>query len=77
MLILACNFIGGQDFDGIIMNYALQEYKKTSTFDILGNKRLVKRLRAECRLAKEALSFDALSYDIHVSIIKNNQSSEL
>ena len=77
MLILAFNFIGGQDFDGIIMNYVLQEYKKTSTYDIFGNKRLVKRLRAECRAAKEALSFNALSYDIHVSIIRNNRSSEL
>ena len=54
------------------MNYVLQEYKKTSTYDILGNKRLVKRLRTECRLAKEAISFDAPSYDIHVSVIKNN-----
>ena len=25
---------GGQDFDGIIMNYAYQEYMKTSDYDI-------------------------------------------
>ena len=71
------HFIGGQDFDGIIMNYVLQEYRKTSTFDIFGNKRLAKRLRAECRAAKEALSFNASSYSIHVSIIKNDRNSEL
>ena len=65
------------------MNYVLQEYKKTSNYDILGNKRLIKKLRAECRLAKEALSFNAASYNIHVSIIKNftkgldNRNSEL
>ena len=59
------------------MNYALQEYMRTSNNDILGNKRLVKKLRAECRSAKEALSFDTLSYNIHVSITKNNRSSEL
>ena len=52
------------------MSYVLQEYKRTSTYDILGNKRLVKRLRAECRLAKEALSFTATAVDIHVSIAK-------
>ena len=52
------------------MSYALQEYMKTSTYDILGNKRLVNRLRTECRKAKEALSFNASSYNIHVSIIK-------
>ena len=52
------------------MSYVLEEYMGTSTYDILGDKRLIKRLRAECRLAKEALSFNISSYDIHVSIIK-------
>ena len=71
------HLIGGQDFDGIIMNYALRKYMRTSNNDVFGNKRLLKRLRTECRLAKEALSFNASSYNIHVSIIKNNRSSEL
>ena len=70
MFTLVFNFIGGQDFDGIIMNYVLQEYKRKSAYNILENKRLVKRLRTECRAAKEALSFNASSYTIHVSIIK-------
>ena len=52
------------------MNYVLQEYMELSNNDIFGDKRLVKRLRAECRAAKEALSFDVPSYEIHVSIIK-------
>ncbi|PAV77836.1 hypothetical protein WR25_19972 isoform G [Diploscapter pachys] len=60
--------LGGQDFDGIIMNYVLQEYMELSNNDIFGDKRLVKRLRAECRLAKEALSFDTPSYDIHILV---------
>ena len=59
------------------MTYILQEYRELSNNDIFGDKRLVKRIRAECRLAKEALSFDAPSYDIHVSIIFKNRSSEL
>ncbi len=59
------------------MNYVLQEYMRTSTYDILENKRLIKKLRTKCRSAKEALSFDISSYDIHVSITKNNRSSEL
>ena len=59
------------------MNYVLQEYKKTSTYDIFGNKRLTKRLRTECRAAKEALSFRATAVNIHVSIIRNNRSREL
>ena len=71
------HLIGGQDFDGIIMNYALRKYMESSNNDVFGNKRLVKRLRTECRSAKEALSFNTPSYNIHVSVIKNNRSSEL
>ena len=52
------------------MNYALREYMELSNNDIFGNKRLIKRLRTECRSAKEALSFDVPFYNIHVSIIK-------
>ena len=59
------------------MNYVLQEYMELSNNDVFGNKRLVKRLRTECRKAKEALSFTASAVDIHVNIIKNNRSSEL
>ena len=58
------------------MNYVLQEYMELSNNEICKDKRLVKRLRAECRLAKEALSFNASFYDIHVSIIKNNRNNE-
>ena len=70
MLILVFNFIGGQDFDAIIMNYALREYMESSNNDVFGNKRLINRLRTECRKAKEAFSFNASSYSIHVSIIR-------
>ena len=59
------------------MNYVLQEYMELSNNDIFEDKRLIKRLRTECKSAKEALSFNASSYNIHVSIIKNNRSSEL
>ena len=71
------HLIGGQDFDAIIMNCALREYMESSNNDVFGNKRLLKRLRTECRKAKEGLSFNASSYNIHVSIIRNNRSSEL
>ena len=58
---------GGQDFDGIIMNYAYQEYMEISDYDIFTNHRLVKRLRNECRMAKESLSFTASTVNIHVN----------
>ena len=58
---------GGQDFDGIIMNHVYTEYMKLSNNDIFANDRLVKRLRNECRMAKESLSFIASTVDIHVN----------
>ena len=63
----SCFVSGGQDFDGIIMNYAYQEYMKTSDYDIFANNRSVKRLRNECRIAKESLSFTASTVNIHVN----------
>ena len=49
------------------MNYVLREYMELSNNDIFGDKRLIKRLRTECRAAKEALSFTSTAVNIHVT----------
>ena len=49
------------------MNYAYTEYMQLSNNDIFATNRLVKRLRNECRMAKEALSFTASTVNIHVN----------
>ena len=59
-------FLGGQDFDARIMKYAIEEYKKISNYDIYQNKRLIKRLRARCKEAKEALSNNVETVNINV-----------
>ena len=43
---------GGQDFDGIIMNYANDEYIQLSNNEMFVNSRLAKRPRNESEISK-------------------------
>ena len=62
--------LGGQDFDGKIMKYSIDEFAKSSpNYDIISKPKLIKRLRAACKEGKEALSFNLSSYNIHVKLI--------
>ena len=58
--------LGGQDFDSRIMKYVIDEFRKTSNYDIYKKPKLVKRLRTECRNAKEFLSASKSPVNIHV-----------
>ena len=49
------------------MKYAIDEFSKTSDFNLQEWPKLVKQLRAMCKEGKEALSFSTSSYDIHVN----------
>ncbi|PAV84163.1 hypothetical protein WR25_17167 [Diploscapter pachys] len=60
--------LGGQDFDGKIMKYVISEFQKTCDYDVFKKPKLIKRLRAECRKAKESLSTNAQSIPIHLDI---------
>ncbi|PAV74980.1 hypothetical protein WR25_10188 [Diploscapter pachys] len=60
--------LGGQDFDSQIMKYVLDEFRETSDYDIYKKPKLVKRLRTECRKAKEFLSASKDSVNIHLDI---------
>ncbi|PAV64864.1 hypothetical protein WR25_05452 [Diploscapter pachys] len=61
--------LGGQDFDGKIMKYSIDEFAKSSSnYDIVNKPKLIKRLRAACKEGKEALSFNLSSYNIHIDI---------
>ncbi|PAV82159.1 hypothetical protein WR25_19251 [Diploscapter pachys] len=61
--------LGGQDFDGKLMKYAIDEFAKSSSnYDIVNKPKLIRRLRAACREVKEALSFNLSSYNIHIDI---------
>lgn len=58
--------LGGQDFDSRIMKYVIEEFRENSDYDIYKKPKLVKRLRTECRNAKEVLSFSDNPVNIHV-----------
>ena len=65
---LLSEFLGGQDIDSKIMKYVNDSSIQESNFNIIQKPRHIKRLRAVCREAKEALSFEIESYNIHVRI---------
>ena len=65
--ILVSTVLGGQDIDSRIMKYVIDEFKKSSpNYDIHEKLKLIKRLRAECKNAKEVLSFSNNPFNIHV-----------
>ncbi|PAV63773.1 hypothetical protein WR25_26291 [Diploscapter pachys] len=59
---------GGQDFDSRVMKFVIDEFKKSSNYDIYKKPKLLKRLRIECRKAKESLSFMKNSINIHILV---------
>ena len=48
--------LGGEDFDNILMQHFLQEFKRKSKCDISENNRAKRRLRTACERAKRTLS---------------------
>ena len=48
--------LGGEDFDQLIMQYFLQEFKRKHKHDITDNKRAMRRLKTACERLKRNLS---------------------
>ena len=48
--------LGGEDFDNILVEYCMKEFKKSSGIDITGNARAMRRLRTQCEKTKRILS---------------------
>ena len=48
--------LGGEDFDTLLVEYFMDEFKKKYKKDISGNKRALRRLRTACESAKRTLS---------------------
>jgi len=51
--------LGGQDFDNLICQHMIKEFKKKTNSDLGGNARALRRLQAACEKAKRALSSGA------------------
>ena len=48
--------LGGEDFDQILLQYFIREFKSKHKIDISDNKRAIKRLKSSCEKAKKTLS---------------------
>src|SRR6218665_1734586 len=49
--------LGGEDFDNRLVDHFVREFKQKKNMDISNNKRILRRLRTVCELAKRTLSF--------------------
>ena len=48
--------LGGEDFDNLLVDYCMKEFKKRTGIDISDNARASRRLRSQCEKAKRILS---------------------
>ena len=48
--------LGGEDFDNLLVQHFIQEFKRKHKIDITDNKRALRRLRTSCEKAKRTLS---------------------
>merc|ERR1712013_632307 len=48
--------LGGEDFDNVLVDYCITEYKKQTGIDIKNNARAMRRLRTQCEKTKRILS---------------------
>ena len=48
--------LGGEDFDNVLVDYCMMQFKKQSGIDIAGNARAMRRLRTQCEKTKRILS---------------------
>ncbi len=48
--------LGGEDFDNLMVDYCVQEFKRKTKLDVSSNPRALRRLRTACERAKRVLS---------------------
>ena len=50
--------LGGHDFDQLVVDYCVADFRENFDLDIRNNKRAMARLRIQCEKAKRILSMD-------------------
>merc|ERR1712018_280592 len=53
--------LGGEDFDNVLVDYCITQFKKQTGIDIKGNARAMRRLRTQCEKTKRILSSSHIS----------------
>ena len=66
-------FLGGEDFDGRIINYLADEFKKEQGIDLRSDKMALQRLKEAAEKAKQELS-TSMETDINLPFITADQS---
>jgi L1 cell adhesion molecule like protein len=64
--------LGGEDFDNILVDYCVEEFKKKTKADVKDNARAMRRLRTACEKAKRTLS-SATQASIEVDGLADNK----
>ena len=64
--------LGGEDFDNLLVEHCIQEFKRKTKLDVSGNARAVRRLRTACERAKRVLS-TATQTNIEVDSLMESQ----
>jgi len=54
--------LGGEDFDQLLANYFIRDFKKTNKMDLTKSKRSIRRLLTACERAKRTLSSSTTAY---------------
>ena len=65
--------LGGEDFDNVLLNYIVAEFKKESGVDVTKDKLALQRVREAAEKAKIELS-STLQTDIHLPFITGDAS---
>lgn len=66
-------YLGGEDFDNVLLKYLIQEFNKQEGLDIMKDKLAVQRLREAAEKAKVELS-TAMQTDIHLPFLTADAS---
>lgn len=53
--------LGGEDFDNLMVEYCVEQFKKTNKIDVSKNERALRRLRTACERAKRTLSSNTVA----------------
>ncbi|CAL8170391.1 unnamed protein product [Prunus armeniaca] len=60
--------LGGEDFDNRMVKYCVEEFKREKKFDVSEDFRALRRLKNQCKKAKERLSFES-DFDIEIDCL--------
>ncbi|ONH96309.1 hypothetical protein PRUPE_7G120100 [Prunus persica] len=62
--------LGGEDFENRMVKYCVEEFKREKTLDVSEDFRALRRLKNQCKMAKESLSFES-EFDIEIDCLRS------